>query len=381
MLSQDIILVEEVTHPSKIKEAILATFYAPEKEILEFVAEELSNYFRKSFQEKRENIKVFVAYEDESPVGFISAMLNPAYTSNGFSCGTIGYLNVKNQEIIEGLISNAENFLKSIGVKKVRACVNFPKGLGGTGILLEDKKDFPMYGVPLFDPNIDYIGRLEGLKYKQKSLYHSVHVKEMVWKNIKKISGTRFGYLSMEEIYQRREEILEIAYSRFSGFLPDTSGSDDRILELLNIYSKVPDSFYTIRDNFDPREYVEIPEIVEAIENFDPKEQTLFAGFAFDKGTDEIIAVALSIPNLYQMCCGKPITEVNADTMMVKKGFDGRGLFAGINAMGQLIFKRYGISYVEGTTIWDKSERIMSKIVPFTDVVRKYVVLQKRLRS
>jgi hypothetical protein len=377
------VILRDVKDVSKIYNAILNTFYSKNKDLLIFIAEYLKNYFQEQFKRAENHNKVFIAYSGEDPIGFISAQLNPNYRSKNKSCGTFGYLTAKTRKACIKLIKITEEFFSAINVRKIRGNVNFPKGLGGTGILLEDKRENnPLFGVPFNDLDFPYIPILEDLGYKQDTLYHSVHVYNKIWENAKKVKGAiRFGYLSPQEILERYNEILNIAKNVFGPILPDTSGGLERIKELLDIYSKVPDSFYNIKDNFDPEKLTDIPEILDAIEMFDPKMHTIWAGFAFDKKTEEIVGVALSIPNLYQMCMGQPITEVNADTMMVKKGYEGRGIFSGMNAMGQLNFKRYGVDYVEGTTIWDKSERVFKKIVPFTKIVRKYVVFQKRLKK
>jgi len=44
-------------------------------------------------------------------------------------------------------------------------------------------------------------------------------------------------------------------------------------------------------------------------------------------------------------------------------------------------FKRYGLDYVEGTSIWSNNERVIEKIFPHTKLVRKHVVMQKRIKG
>jgi hypothetical protein len=100
---------------------------------------------------------------------------------------------------------------------------------------------------------------------------------------------------------------------------------------------------------------------------------------AFDKFTGELVGIILCLPDLYQTWRGEPITRVNVDTAMVKKGYYGRGIFSALNNIGQLTCIMRGLTYFEGTSIWSNNTRAIDTIFPHCRPIRKHLVMQKRL--
>ncbi len=83
--------------------------------------------------------------------------------------------------------------------------------------------------------------------------------------------------------------------------------------------------------------------------------------------------------DIFQAWAGKPITRVNVDTAMVKKGYYGKGIFSALNNLGQLTCRIFGIDYFEGTAIWSNNSRAIDTIFPHCKPIRKHYVVQKRV--
>ena len=66
---------------------------------------------------------------------------------------------------------------------------------------------------------------------------------------------------------------------------------------------------------------------------------------------------------------------------MVRKDYAGRGIFSALNNIGQLTCNLNGIKYYEGTTIWTNNIDAVNSIFPHCKHIRKYYVLQKRIRN
>ena len=374
--------IQETTNFQEIEGVLEEMICVPFGKLKSNLITELMKYYEAKIGDDALKIKIFVSYFNRKITGIVSVQVNPNYTSYGRNCGTFGWLYANDFVSCRSLMERGERFVKEQGIKKIRGPINFPKHLGGIGLQIEGFDKFPMYGVALSDSSLNIIRYLEKLGYLQESYYSCLHVYQEFWENAKKLDkSVRLGYLTKEELlYDRKEELLKIGNEAFGGILPDTSGSEDNLNEFAYIYSKMPDSFYTIKNEVNTNLYADVPQITEALESFDPKKQLLWVGVAFDKATDEILGTAYALPNLYQLWNGEPITQVNADTMVVKSGQSGKGIFSALNALGQMNFKRYGLDYVEGTSIWSNNERVMERIFPHTKLVRKHVVLQKRIK-
>ena len=67
------------------------------------------------------------------------------------------------------------------------------------------------------------------------------------------------------------------------------------------MYSQLPDSHYKLPEDFNPREYSEQPELLEAWESRDLEKVVTFAHLAFDRNTDELVGVIFCLPDLYEL--------------------------------------------------------------------------------
>ncbi len=160
--------------------------------------------------------------------------------------------------------------------------------------------------------------------------------------------------------------------------MPDSSGIQ-RIYEIYDTFSQVPESYHKMLPNFNPQEFTDIPEFIEAWETCDLKKAIPSVPMAFDRNTGDLVGIIIALPDLFQVWAGERITRVNVDTAMVKKGYYGKGIFSALNNVGQLFCNFRGMDYFEGTTIWSNNSRAIDTIFPHCRLIRKHFVLQKRL--
>ena len=81
------------------------------------------------------------------------------------------------------------------------------------------------------------------------------------------------------------------------------------------------------------------------------------------------------------------VTRVNVHTAMVRRGYNGKGVFSSLNNFGQATNRAmWGIEYFEGTAIWTKNskgvnnEEAVNSIFPHCQPNRTHVVFEKRVR-
>jgi len=378
----DSIKIKESNDVKEIKSVLDELLYVPDTRLKPRIINELIKYLTTKFLDENYKIKVYIASDNLEIYGFVICQIHPTYTSYGRKCGTFGWLNVKNFEACKKLIRECEVFTRTHGVRKIRGNINFPKGLGGIGIQVSGFKEQMMYGVAFNDPQIDLIEYLEKLGFKKESEYMCMKVTKENWASGSSIDKRiKYRYLTLEEMRERREEIFELGTSSFQMDFPDTSGAENRFNEMLDTYSQVPTSHYKLSENFDPKSYCDIPEFKEAWESCKLEEVITWAPMAFDKKTNKLVGVILSLPDLYEQWLDKPITRVNVDTAMVRKDYAGRGIFSALNNIGQLTCNLNGITYYEGTTIWTNNIDAVNSIFPHCEHLRKYFVLEKRIKK
>jgi len=251
--------------------------------------------------------------------------------------------------------------------------------LGGIGIQNMGFQEQMLYGVAFSNPDSQTISYLESLGYQRESEYTCVYVAKKMWNKGKKINkDIIFRYFPLQELYEYIEDIKNLANNSLYEILPDSSGIK-RIFEFFDAFSKIPKTFYKIKEDFNPKNYSEIPQFIDTWQTCDLKKTEPFAPMAFDKNTGELVGILLGLPDLYEVWSGGPITRCNVDTAMVKKGYFGKGIFSALNNLGQLTCNLYGVNYFEGTTIWSNNSRAIDTIFPHCKPSRKHLVVQKRL--
>jgi len=374
--------VEESNNLKEIKNALDELLYVPDIRLKPRIISELIKYLKTKFLDENYKIMVSIAYHNSEIYGFVISQIHPTYTSYGRKCGTFGWLNVKNFEACKRLINKCEIFTRNHGVRKIRGNINFPKGLGGIGIQASGFEQQMMYGVAFNNPHINLIEYLEKLGYKKESEYTCMKVTKDFWDSGKKIDKRiKLRHVSLKEIKNYQEEILDLGRNSFQMDFPDASGAEYRFKEMLDTYSQVPKSFYKLPDDFKPESYCSIPEILEAWDSYDLEEVVTWAHMAFDRETNKLVGIILCLPDLYELWLGKPITRTNVDTAMVRKDCAGRGIFSAMNNIGQKTQNVNGITYFEGTTIWTNNIDAINSIFPHCEHIRKHYVMEKRIKK
>jgi hypothetical protein len=355
--------------------------YVPNSQLKKIIISKLCSYLASKFSDPYYKLKVFIAYQGLEACGFVIAQIHPTYTSYSRKCGTFGWLLAEDFEICQKLIYNCEVFMKENKIRKIRGNVNFPKHLGGIGFQIAGFDAPMMCGIAFNNPKSRSRQHLEKLGYNNNAEYSCVHVTDKSWEQGQKKldKNIKIAYLTIEQMLHKKEEILEIIRSSFQVLLPDSSGGDTGFNEIMEFYKQVPDSFYKLPDDFNSDCYSERKEYREAWDNCDLEKVVTWAPFAFDRNTDLMVGIIFSIPNLYQLWLGEPLTHTNVDTAMVHKDYSRKGIFSNLNNIGQITLSFNGINYVEGTTIWSNNEKAVSAIFPHAKPLRKHIVYQKRI--
>ena len=373
------IKVREIHTLPEIKEVLKQKLYVPDVQVKDKVIDELLLYLRPKLSDLKYKIKPLVCYYGEEICGFVICQIDPDYTSYSRKCGTFGWFCADNLTVCKKLIRECEVYTKENKIRRLRGPINFPKSLGGFGLQFMGFQEQMLYGVAYSNPLSQNLQYLQSLGYKKESEYTCVFVAQKTWSKGKKIDNDIiFRYFSLKELYSFIEDIGNLADNSLYEILPDSSGIN-RIHEFFSAFATTPRSFYKISDDFVPSKYSTVPQFIEAWESCDLERVEPCAPMAFDRNTGELVGILLGLPDLYEAWKGNPITRVNVDTAMVKKGYYGKGIFSALNNIGQLTCNLYGINYFEGTTIWSNNSRAINTIFPHCTPTRKHYVMQKRL--
>jgi hypothetical protein len=373
----NIVFSEDIT---EIKEAFERNLYVPNTQLKARIIHEILTYIKEKWKDDEHKLQVFIAYEGETICGMVMCHIHPQYRSYSRKCGTFGWLHADSFETCKQLVHACETYIKSHKLRKLRGNINQPKCLGGIGIQFEGFGEQMMYGVAFGDPHSRVLEYLDRLGYIRESEYTCMKVTQQTWNAGKKIDPQiRLGYLPLRELRERKEEILNLAQGSFYTVLPDAVGGGERFEEVMNMYTQVPDSHYALSEDINFKAYCDIPEFIEAWQTCDLEHVVTWAPMAFDRSTGELVGIILSLPDLYEVWLGKPITRNNVDTVMVKKEYTGKGIFSALNNIGQLTCNLNGIHYYEGTTIWSNNRDAIKAIFPHGTPIRRHYVVQKRI--
>jgi len=365
----------------EIREALEVLLYVPDNKLKPKIIKEIISYFKKRFNDDMFKVKVFIAYNGEEISGFVTSIVDPQYASYSRKCGSFGWLSVYDFDSCKALMKECESFLKANKIRKIRGNINYPKKLGGLGIQNSGFDQQMLYGVAFDDSNSKKDRYLEKLGYFKESEYACMDINQKVWDSGKRVDNDiRLGYLTLNELIDRKEEILNMAQGSLHDILPDATGGEARIQEMFDTLIEVPDSFYKLEDDFNPRDYTDIPEFLEAWESSDLEKVITWIPLAFDRKTDAVAGIIISLPDLYELWLGKPLTRCNVDTALVKKEYTGKGIFSALNNIGQMTQELNGVDYYEGTGIWYNNKDAIKSIFPHGRLVRRHNVFQKRIK-
>ncbi|MHA1293316.1 MAG: hypothetical protein ACTSQJ_11695 [Promethearchaeota archaeon] len=372
--------IKEICSVYEIRDILNSMLYVPDERLKPKVIEELTKFLSLKFEDIRYKLKIFVAKVDNTTAGFVISMIHPTYTSYGRKCGTFGWLHAYDFETCRALIKECEKFVKENKIRKIRGNINFPKGLGGIGIQTMGFEQQMMYGVAFSDPNSKILDYLLQLGYLKESEYTCMKVTKKTWSSGKRVDKSiRLGYVSLDKLKTMWDEIYEIAANSFYAILPDSSGGKHRFKEMIDTYAQVPNSHYKLPEDFDYRDFSDVPEFLEAWENCNLEKVVTWCPMAFDRKTDELVGLILSLPDLYELWLGQPLTRNNVDTVMVRKEYSGKGIFSNLNNIGQITCGFNGITYFEGTSIWSNNRDAINTIFPHCKHIRRHYVVQKRI--
>ncbi|TFF88142.1 MAG: hypothetical protein EU550_01870 [Promethearchaeota archaeon] len=365
---------------SEIEKCLENLLYVPDLKLKPEIIFRLINHLKNEFSDQRKKLRIFIAYDNNNPVGFIIGKIDLNYRSYGRKSGTFGWLIAKNFETCKSLIERCERFMKNNKIRRLRGPINFPKGLGGMGIQTKGFYHDMMYGVAFGDPNSNLITFLDKLGFKRESKYTCVYVLEPDWKKGQNLSKKiELRYLTLDEIYEKKNEIHELANDSFQVILPDRSGFDDRFEEMIDVYSQIPKSFYKLKKALNYEDFINRPQFSEAWKSCNIEKVINFAPMAFDKRKNKLIGAILSFPDLYQVWLNQSLTRVNVDTVMIHKDYAGKGIFSNLTNIGRLTLGFFGINYVEGTYIWSNNKKAIETIFPHSLALRTHYVVQKKL--
>jgi len=377
---EKVIRITESKNLDEIKEALEQIMYVPDSRLRSKIIIELLKYLDIKFQKKKYPITSFLASTDSEVCGFVICQVDTHYSSYGRKCGTFGWLFADNLEICDSLMRKCAQFVRNYKVHKLRGPINFPKSLGGIGHQVLGFGQQMLYGVAYSDPNSRLQEFLKNLGYTKESQYSCVRVQQKTWKNGKKVDkDIILRYANLEEIINRKEEILNLGKNSFHDILPDSSGRDERFNEFIYSFTQIPKITRSPPKNFEPDQFSNNPQFIDAWENCDINDFEMFAPMALDRHTDELVGILLGLPDLYEAWSGYPVTRCNVDTAMVRKDYTGKGIFSALNNIGQKTCSLFGVDYFEGTTIWSNNSRAINTIFPHCKLLRKHFIYQKRI--
>ncbi|MBA7672467.1 hypothetical protein ES703_80644 [subsurface metagenome] len=355
--------------------------------VKENIIKSLIDYLKSKFMLPEYKIKVFIAYSEGEPCGFVISDLNPEYKSYGRKCGTFGWLKAENQEICEILLRHCELFVKENKLRKIRGPINFPKNEMGFGLQISGTDEQWLFGVATSNGNPELYDYLINCNYEPESEYTCMHVVEESWKKGNTLDkNLKLCCLPLDEVEDKLDEIVELAGDSFSSLLPDTSGGGRENVEgLLHLASDVPKKYFRYQRFYDPfKTYKYIPEFIEAWKEANLESMITTFPMVFERKTNKLVGILIGVLDYYQYWKGEYITRVNVHTAMVRRGYNGKGVFSSLNNFGQATNRSMrGITYYEGTAIWTKNskgvnnEEAVSSIFPHCRSNRKHLVFEK----
>lgn len=375
------ISIYDTQNIGKIRYAFNKLLYVLEKELKPQIISELIAYLQEKLEDEKYPLKVYIAKNGKIITGIVVCQIDPEYRSYGRKCGTFGWLYALNFESCKRLMEVCEQFLLSHKIRKIRGPINYPKLIGGIGFQIKGFEKKMMSGVNFHHASMRELEFLKQLGYQPESKYSCVHVTNDNWQKGNSLDNSiKIRYKTMEEFLHLFDEIIDLAQGSFHSILADAPGGKERLSEMARLFSLVPQSHYTLSDNFDPKDFTSVPEFLMALKSCDLEKVITWMPMAFDRETNDLVGLIISLPNIYQIWKNTPLTHANVDTVMISKDHTGNGIFSSLNNIGRIVTGINGVTYVEGTTIWSNNDRAIKTIFPHSKVIREHVVVQKRIK-
>ncbi len=185
------------------------------------------------------------------------------------------------------------------------------------------------------------------------------------------------------------DEIVDLARDSFSTLLPDTSGGGRKNVEaLIQLATNIPKLHFRYHQAPDLyKKYKYIPEFTEAWTEADLENIVTVFPMVLERKTNRLIGMLIGVLDYYQYWKNEYISRINVHTAMIRRGYNGKGVFSSLNNFGQATCRSMrGTTYFEGTAVWTKNskgvnnEEAVSSIFPHCTPIRKHVVFEKRVR-
>ena len=371
----------KVSDPSQIEEILMELLFVPNKALKPKIVSEIVSYYERKTDSPKEEIQMFLALRDGIKKGFVFCQIDQDYRSYGKRCPTFGWLHAHNFEACKALMKECEKFVKENNFRKIRGPINYPKKVGGLGYQTEGFSAPMMNGVAYNDPGSNVLAYLKELGYKIDTKYSCVYVGVGIWEKGKQLSDDiMIRYLTLDEIKAIKDQILNLGQQSFYSVLPDAVGGPSRFDEMMDTFYQAGKKTKILNPNFDPQTFADMPSFIETWEAADLEKVVSTCIFAFDRSSSELVGLLMTLPNLFQLWAGEPLTHMNGDTIIIKKEYAGKGIFSALHTIGRSLSSAvYGYNYFEGTTIWANNDRAIKSIFPHSSPLRTHYVVQKRI--
>lgn len=389
-LDFDSIRIHDTVDIKEIREALETILHLPDVYVKPKIIEHHLEYLNSKFFIPEYKIKVFIAYSNGEPCGYVVSDLNPEYKSYGRKCGTFGWLYAATFNVCKKLLKQCELFVRENKLRRIRGPINFPKNQMGFGLQTEGFQEQMLYGVANANPNKKLYQYILNLNYEAESDYTCMSVDVESWKKGNALDkNLKLCCLSLKELLEKLDDIIDLARDSFSTLLPDTSGGGrENVKELIRLATNIPKSHFGYHEYPDLyNKYANIPEFIEAWKQADLEDMVTVFPMVLEKKTGKLIGMLIGVLDYYQYWRDEYVSRINVHTAMVRKGYNGKGVFSSLNNFGQATNRTMkGTTYFEGTTIWTKNsrgvnnDRAVSSIFPHCTPIRKHVVFEKRIR-
>ena len=260
----------------------------------------------------------------------------------------------------------------------------------GFGLQISGTDEQWLYGVATSNGNPELYNYLVNCNYEPESEYTCMHVVEESWKKGNTLDkNLKLCCLPLDELEEKLDEIVELAGDSFSSLLPDTSGGGrENVEELLHLALNAPRRFFRYQQFYNPfKRYKPIPEFIEAWKESDLETMITMFPMVLERKTNKLIGILIGVLDYYQFWRGEYISRVNVHTAMIRRGYNGKGVFSSLNNFGQATNRSMtGITYYEGTAIWTKNskgvnnEEAINAIFPHCRPIRRHIVFEKRVK-
>lgn len=389
-LGFDSITIHDTFDIKEIGEALESILHLPDAYVKPKIIKQHLEYLESKLNIPGYKIKVFIAYSHREPCGYVVSDLNPEYKSYGRKCGTFGWLHAANFEACKKLLRQCELFVKENKLRRIRGPINFPKNQMGFGLQTEGFQEQMLYGVANANPNKRLFQYILNLDYQVESEYTCMKVDVESWEKGNALDrNLKLCCLPLKELLEKLDDIIDLARDSFSTFLPDTSGGGrENVKDLIRLATSIPKSHFGYQEYPDLyNKYADIPEFIEAWKEADLENMVTVFPMVLEKKTDKLIGMLIGVLDYYQYWRNEYVSRINVHTAMVRKGYNGKGVFSSLNNFGQATNKTMkGTTYFEGTAIWTKNskgvnnDRAVNSIFPHCTPIRKHVVFEKRIK-